>query len=185
MFSSIYSAAITPVQFFIMAGAAIITGLIYAWLMSFRIKSTKRFFVVVAVLPFIVGAVITFVNGSIGAGVAVGGAFGLIRFRSAPLLVASLGIFEHRTLVADQMLRITIPESLEYNGTFDEIFGRYLHKAESIGVKTTGMGSMFRLSYKIQMKDPQDGKAFIDELRTKNGNLEIAILPFSEGDKQL
>ena len=83
------------------------------------------------------------------------------------------------------MLRITIPESLEYNGTFDEIFGRYLLKAESIGVKTTGMGSMFRLSYKIQMKDPQDEKAFIDELRTKNGNLEIAILPFSEGDKQL
>ena len=223
MFSSIYSATITPVQFFIMAGAAIITGLIYAWLMSFRIKSTKRFFVVVAVLPFIVGAVITFVNGSIGAGVAVGGAFGLIRFRSAPgsadeiaailfsmgsgiafgmgyvgygviillglallyLLVASLGIFEHRKLVTDQMLRITIPESLEYNGTFDEIFGRYLHKAESIGVKTTGMGSMFRLSYKIQMKDPKDEKAFIDELRTKNGNLEIAILPFSEGDKQL
>ena len=101
------------------------------------------------------------------------------------LLVASLGIFEHRKLVTDQMLRITIPESLEYNGTFDEIFGRYLHKAESIGVKTTGMGSMFRLSYKIQMKDPQDEKAFIDELRTKNGNLEIAILPFSEGDKQL
>jgi len=47
------------------------------------------------------------------------------------------------------------------------------------------MGSMFRLTYKIQMKDQQEEKAFIDELRTKNGNLEIAILPFSEGDKQL
>ena len=97
MFSSIYSATITPVQFFIMAGAAIITGLIYAWLMSFRIKSTKRFFVVVAVLPFIVGAVITFVNGSIGAGVAVGGAFGLIRFRSAPGSADEIGRPSRRT----------------------------------------------------------------------------------------
>ena len=223
MFSSIYSATVTPAQFFIMAGAAIVAGLIYAWLMSFRIKSTKRFFVVVAVLPFIVGAVITFVNGSIGAGIAVGGAFGLIRFRSAPgsadeiaailfsmgsgiafgmgyigygiiillglaliyLVFAALGIFEHKAAVVDQMLKITIPESLEYNGAFDEIFAHYLNKAESVGVKTTGMGSMFKLSYLIQMKDTKEEKAFIDELRTKNGNLEISILPYAEKDKSL
>ena len=223
MFSSIYSASVTPAQFFIMAGSAIVAGLIYAWIMSFRIKSTKRFFVVVAVLPFIVGAVITFVNGSIGAGIAVGGAFGLIRFRSAPgsadeiaailfsmgsgiafgmgyigygviillglallyLVFATLGIFEHKAAAVDQMLKITIPESLEYNGAFDEIFDRYLTKAESVGVKTTGMGSMFKLSYLIQMKDAKEEKAFIDELRTKNGNLEISILPYAEKDKQL
>ena len=206
-----------------MAGAAIVAGLIYAWLMSFRIKSTRRFFVVTAVLPFIVGAVITFVNGNIGAGVAVGGAFGLIRFRSAPgsadeiaailfsmgsgiafgmgyigygvvillglallyLIFAALGIFDHKQLAAEQMLKITIPESLEYNGVFDEIFSRYLTKSESMGVKTTGMGSMFRLTYKIQMKNQKEEKAFIDELRTRNGNLEISILPYSEKDKQL
>ena len=83
------------------------------------------------------------------------------------------------------MLKITIPESLEYNGVFDEIFSRYLTKSESMGVKTTGMGSMFRLTYKIQMKDQKEEKAFIDELRTRNGNLEISILPYSEKDKQL
>ena len=83
------------------------------------------------------------------------------------------------------LLRITFPESLEYTGTFDAIFDHYLSKVESAGVKTTAMGSMFRLSYKIQMKDPLEEKAFIDELRTKNGNLEIAILPYTEQANQL
>ena len=56
---------------------------------------------------------------------------------------------------------------------------------ENAGVKTTGMGSMFRLSYKIQMKNADDEKAFIDELRTKNGNLEISIVPYAEAVNQL
>ena len=47
------------------------------------------------------------------------------------------------------------------------------------------MGSMFRLSFKIRMKDSSEEKAFIDELRTKNGNLEIAVLPYAEELGQL
>ena len=223
MFASIYSSTVTPAQFFIMAGSALAAGFLYAWIMSFRVRSTKRFFIVTALIPFVVGAVITFVNGSIGAGVAVGGAFSLIRFRSAQgsadeiaailiamgsgiafgmgylgygviillglaglfLLLGSVSIFEHKAMAEDQLLKITIPESLQYNGSFDEIFARYLKKAENAGVKTTGMGSMFRLSYKVQMKDPAEEKAFIDELRTKNGNLEIALLPYAETQSQL
>ena len=223
MFDSIYTAAVTPGQFFLMAAVTLASGVFYAWIMSFRIRSTKRFFLVTALIPFIVGSVITFVNGNIGAGVAVGGAFGLIRFRSAPgsadeiaailvamgsgiafgmgylaygvviltglsviyFLLSLAPIFEHASLSADQLLRITIPESLEYNGAFDEIFAHYLKKVENAGVKTTGMGSMFRLSYLIQMKNPSEEKAFIDELRTKNGNLEIAILPYTERANQL
>ena len=223
MFNSIYTSTVTPSQFFLMAGAALVSGLVYAWIMSFRIRSAKRFFMVAALIPFVVGAVITFVNGNIGAGVAIGGAFSLIRFRSAQgsadeiaailiamgsgiafgmgylgygviillglaglfLLLGSVSIFEHRTMAQDQLLKITIPESLQYNGSFDEIFARYLKKAENAGVKTTGMGSMFRLSYKVQMKDPAEEKAFIDELRTKNGNLEIALLPYAETQSQL
>ena len=223
MFDSIYSSAITPAQFFLMAGVALASGFLYAWLMSFRVRSTKRFFIVTALIPFVVAAVITFVNGNIGAGVAVGGAFGLIRFRSAPgsadeiaaillamgagiafgmgylaygvlilvvlallyLLLGRTTLFERRSQPAEELLRITIPESLEYAETFDEIFARYLLRVEKAGAKTTGMGSMFRLSYKIQMKDPAQEKAFIDELRTKNGNLEIAILPYTEQPGQL
>ena len=223
MFDSIYSAAVTPAQFFLMAAAAILAGFLFTWIMSFRVRSTKRFFTVAALIPFVVGAVITFVNGNIGAGVAIGGAFGLIRFRSAQgsadeiaaILVAmgsgiafGLGyvaygviillamavlflalshthVFEHRGRAEEKLLRITIPETLEYGGAFDDAFEHYLDKAESVGVKTTGMGSMFRLSYRIRMKDQAEEKAFIDDLRTRNGNLEISILPYTEQTNQL
>ena len=223
MFDSIYSSTVAPSQFFIMAAVALVTGFLYSWIMSFRIRSTKRFFIVTALIPFVVAAVITFVNGNIGAGVAIGGAFGLIRFRSAQgsadeiaailvamgsgiafgmgyigygvvilltlavlfLLLSFVPLFEHKNMAADQLLRITIPESLEYNGTFDDIFSHYLKRKENAGVKTTGMGSMFRLSYKVQLKNPAEEKAFIDELRTKNGNLEVALLPYTETQNQL
>ncbi len=223
MFDTIYTSAITAGQFFTMAAAALVSGLIYSWLMSFRIRSTKRFFLVTTLLPLVVAAVISFVSGSIGAGVAIGGAFGLIRFRSAPgsadeiaavliamgsgiafgmgyvaygviillglaaiyFVIAALPIFEHRGLSAEKLLKVTIPESLEYNGAFDEIFDRYLRSVESVGVKTTGMGSMFRLSYRITMKNPGEEKALIDALRTKNGNLEISILPYAPEVGQL
>lgn len=223
MFETLYSNPVTGTQFFIMAGAALVSGLIYSWIMSFKVRSKKRFFIVAAILPFVVAAVITFVNGNIGAGVAIGGAFGLIRFRSAQgsaeelaaILIAmasgiafgmgyvgygviillglsvvylglsSLPIFEHGDAYNEKTLKITIPESLEYTGAFDEIFSRYLKSVESTGVKTTAMGSMFRLSYKIVMNDLAEEKAFIDELRTKNGNLEISILPYEEQINQL
>ena len=176
-----------------------------------------------SILPLAVACVITFVNGNIGAGVAIGGAFSLIRFRSAQgtadeiasilmamasgmafglgylgygvcillglsvmyFLLSALPLFEHKNRLATRLLRVTIPETLEYSGTFDEIFAHYLKKYESIGVKTTGMGSMFRLSYKVQFKNPSEEKAFIDEIRTKNGNLEVAVLPYSEINTQL
>lgn len=223
MFDSIYSSNVLPSEFFFMAAAALVTGFLYAWLMSFKIRSTKRFFIVASLIPFIVAAVITFVNGNIGAGVAIGGAFGLIRFRSAQgtseeiagiliamgsgiafgmgyvaygvlillglsvlfFLFSMLTIFEHKNLTKDKLLRITIPESLEYNDVFDDTFAHYLKEFESVGVKTTGMGSMFRLSFRIQMKDETEEKAMIDELRTKNGNLEIAITPYSGAQNQL
>ncbi|MCR4926900.1 MAG: DUF4956 domain-containing protein [Lachnospiraceae bacterium] len=223
MFDSIYSAAVTPSQFFIMAAVALASGFVYSWIMSYRIRSTKRFFMVTVLIPFIVASVITFVNGNIGAGVAIGGAFSLIRFRSAQgssdeiaailvamgsgiafglgyigygivillvlsvmfILLSYFPLFEHKEMAKDQLLKITIPESLEYNGTFDEIFAHYLKSCENEGVKTTGMGSMFRLSFRVTLKDPSEEKAFIDELRSKNGNLEIALLPYVEKLNQL
>lgn len=223
MFDSIYSTPVAVSEFFIMTAASLLSGLLYAWLISFRMRSKKRFFMVVAIVPFMVSAVITFVNGNIGAGVAVGGAFSLIRFRSAPgsseeiaailiamgsgiafgmgyvaygvvilvcmsivlIILSLLPIFEHKSMMNERLLRITIPESLEYSGAFDDTFNHYLRSYENAGVKTTGMGSMFRLSFRIQMKDPSEEKAFIDELRTKNGNLEIAVLPYTEQQNQL
>ena len=88
-------------------------------------------------------------------------------------------------MAPEKLLRITIPESIEYHDIFDDTFAHYLKSYESVGVKTTGMGSMFRLSFKIVMKDPAEEKALIDELRTKNGNLEIAITPYTDVQNQL
>ncbi len=223
MFDSIYSSTVTASEFFLMAAVSLLSGFVYAWLMSYRIRSTKRFFIVGALIPFIVASVITFVSGSIGAGVAIAGAFSLIRFRSAPgsadeiaailiamgagiafgmgylaygvlillflsvlfLLFSLLPVFEHKGMAEDKLLRITIPESLEYHDVFDDTFAHYLISYESVGVKTTGMGSMFRLSYRIRMKNRGEEKAFINELRTKNGNLEIAITPYADVQNQL
>ena len=223
MFDSIYSTSVTVSEFFAMAAASLCAGILFAWLMSFRIRSTRRFFIVNAILPFVVATVITFVSGNIGAGVAIGGAFALIRFRSAQgsadeiasiliamgagiafcmgylaygvvillglallfFLLSALPIFEHKSMGEDKLLKITIPESLDYSTVFDDTFAHYLKSAENAGVKTTGMGSMFRLSFKIRMKDPAEEKAFIDELRTKNGNLEISLLPYAETQNHL
>ena len=100
-------------------------------------------------------------------------------------LLSVLPLFEHSKLSKERLLRITIPESLEYVDVFDDIFKHYLSACESVGVKTTGMGSMFRLSFRIVMKDPSEEKAFIDELRTRNGNMEIALMPYVEETNSL
>jgi len=225
MFDSIYSnSTFTTVgQLSIMAAVALVSGFIYAFILSFRVRSTKRFFMVNAILPFVIGLIISFVNGNIGVGVAIGGAFALIRFRSAPGtadeiagifismtagvafgmgylaygaivliglaiiydLLTMLHIFDHKSQKEEKLLRITIPESLEYNDVFKDVFDKYLKVCESIGVKTTGMGSMFRLSFKVKMKDPKDEKKMIDDIRILNGNLEIQLLPFTEKDTTL
>ena len=223
MFNSIYSASVTPAQLLLMAAAALGSGILYSWLMSFRIRANRRFFIVSSVLPFVVGLVLTFINGNIGAGIAFGGAFALTRFRSAQgtsdeivavliamaagcafgmghiaygvlvlvimgllfLALSGTKLFDHKGMQEEKLLKITIPESLDYARAFEEPFGRYLKESENVGVKTTGMGSMYRLSFKIRMKNPEEEKEMIDELRTRNGNLEIAVLPWAEPQAQL
>ena len=101
------------------------------------------------------------------------------------LILASVKVFNGKRFAGERMLRITIPESLEYSEVFEGTFSHYLKNYELVEVKTTGMGSLFRLSYRIELKNRKEEKEFIDELRTKNGNLEISILPFTAEDKSL
>lgn len=101
------------------------------------------------------------------------------------LIVSSINVFNNKRFNQEKMLKITIPESLEYDSVFDDTFSHYLKNNELMEVKTTAMGSLFRLSYRIEMKNNKEEKEFIDELRTKNGNLEIAIVPFLGQDKTL
>ena len=223
MFNSVYSAAVTPGQLLLTAAAALSAGVLYSWLISFRIRANRRFFVVTSVLPFVVGLVLSFINGNIGAGIAFGGAFALTRFRSAQgtsdeivavliamaagcafgmgyiaygvLTLLMMGLvfpalsgakfFDHGGMKQEKLLNITVPESLDYARAFEEPFARYLSQAENVGVKTSGMGSLYRLSFRIRMKDPAAEKEMIDELRIRNGNLEIAVLPWAEPQLQL
>lgn len=74
-----------------------------------------------------------------------------------------------------KQLRITIPESLNYSDVFDDVMNKFTEKAELRKVKTTNMGTMFELSYNVVVKDSVNEKEFIDNLRMRNGNLNISL----------
>ena len=171
-------------------------------------RTSKGFAMTLTLLPAIVQMVIMLVNGDVGTGVAVMGAFGLVRFRSAPgsakeicaiflamaaglatatqhllaaiiftaiicAVVAVIGTLGAKT-TEEKCLKITIPESLDYSGAFSDIFSKYTETNTLDEVKTSNMGSLYKLSYTITMKDSSKEKQMIDELRERNGNLEIS-----------
>ncbi|MBQ9828285.1 MAG: DUF4956 domain-containing protein [Lachnospiraceae bacterium] len=72
-------------------------------------------------------------------------------------------------------MSVTIPETLEYGGLFDDIFDKYAKDAKMISVKTTTLGSLNKVAYSLKLKSPDTEKAFIDEIRERNGNLEISL----------
>ena len=76
---------------------------------------------------------------------------------------------------ANKTIKITIPEDLDYSGVFDDIFAEYTKKNELVKVKTTNMGSMFRLTYNVTLKDVTKEKQMIDCIRERNGNLEVMV----------
>jgi uncharacterized membrane protein YhiD involved in acid resistance len=75
----------------------------------------------------------------------------------------------------DKTLRITIPEDLDYCQLFDDLFAEYTSYWESVAVKSTNLGSLFKLTYHVTLKNPKLEKEFLDALRCRNGNLEIAL----------
>jgi len=99
--------------------------------------------------------------------------------------LSSVNLFNNKRFNKEKLLKITIPESLEYSDVFSDTFSTYLKSNELVEVKTTGMGALFRLSYRIEFNDIKEEKQFIDELRTKNGNLEISVLPYVDESKSL
>lgn len=171
---------------------------------------SRSFLVTLALLPAVVCVVIMMVNGNVGAGVAVAGAFSLVRFRSVPgtareiatlflamaaglicgmgylgfallfslilgLVMYGLNHFAFPQKHPQKILRITIPEDLNYSDVFDDIFTSYTSTYNLISVKTSNMGSLFKFQYHVTLKDDTTEKAFIDALRCRNGNLEIAL----------
>ena len=213
IFESDLSQSITINEFISCLVASLILGLILAVLFSIKSRSTKGFVTTLALLPAIVCVVIMMVNGNIGAGVAVAGAFSLVRFRSAPgsareiaaiflamsaglacgmgylgfafLFVAIVGVLFTAYNYVDYLLskragarktlKITIPEDLDYTDVFDDLFKEYTRDCVLVRVKTANMGSMFKLTYDLTLRQPKREKEFVDKLRERNGNLEIMI----------
>ncbi len=119
-------------------------------------------------------------------GLACGMGFPLLAGLFTIILCAMYAIFtryiftENGEEEAAKSLQITIPEDLEYAGLFDDIFDRYTSGAKLVRVKTTNLGSLNRLSYELRLLRPGTEKAMIDELRCRNGNLEINLAAHSE-----
>ena len=101
------------------------------------------------------------------------------------VLLSMVKIFKFKTVGNEKLLKITIPEDLDYNEAFDAILKTYLKSYELVEIKTTGMGSLFRLSYKVELLVKDSEKQLIDEIRIKNSNLEISLLPYVESNKSL
>jgi hypothetical protein len=80
--------------------------------------------------------------------------------------------------VSQNLLKITIPEDLDYEGAFDDLFLEYTKSHELIKVKTTDLGSLFQLVYTVVLDNKISQKKFIDELRCRNGNLNITLSMF-------
>jgi len=217
IFEGIFDTELTTVisvrDFLICLVTALAIGLVLAGVYTYRNRYTKSFLVTLAVLPAIVCVVIMMVNGNVGAGVAVAGAFSLVRFRSVPGtakeigaiflamcagLIAGMGYLGYAVLFTlvlcgvmmlygrldfgsrknsekYKVLHITVPEDLDYTGAFDEVLAEYTSSHELIQVKTTNMGSLFRLTYELVLNSAEGEKELIDKLRCRNGNLEISL----------
>lgn len=89
------------------------------------------------------------------------------------ILISAFGFADRN--VGRKQLKIVIPESLNYNSVFDDLFDKYTSENRLNKVKTTNMGTMYELTYEIRLKNDDAEKDFIDELRVRNGNLNISV----------
>lgn len=209
MLDSIIGTELTLSAFLICTAVSLAPGIGLALVSRFRAYATQSFAVTLAILPVVVQVVIMLVNGNIGAGVAVAGAFSLVRFRSAPGTAREIGVLflgmaiglatgmgyvglaaltfviVSAALLAltalhfgqrdsgERSLKITIPENLDYEGLFDDLFDQYTKSHTLVKVKTSNMGTLYELEYRVTLRSDSVPKAFLDALRCRNGNLNI------------
>ena len=213
LFDTTLTNTIAPGDFLLCVGVSLLLGLLLCAMTLWHSRFSRSLMVTLAILPAVVCVVIMMVNGNVGTGVAVAGAFNLVRFRSAPGsareiaalfvamgagLITGMGYLGYGVLftvilgaamvaynavslrsgavrVTERTLHITIPEDLDYAGVFDPVLAKYTRRYSLTQVKTTNMGSLFKLTYDLILKDPAQEKNFIDQLRLRNGNLEISL----------
>lgn len=213
LFDTLLTDTIAPADFLLCAGVSLLLGLVLCAMTGWQSHSSQSLTITLALLPAVVCVVIMMVNGNVGTGVAVAGAFSLVRFRSAPGtareisaifvamgtgLITGMGYLAYGALFAlilgaatmlytavslrfqargpiCRTLHITIPEDLDYVGVFDPVLDQFTRQYRLTQVKTTNMGSLFKLTYDVTLKDPSQEKGLIDQLRLRNGNLEISL----------
>jgi len=199
----------------ILVAMAVVLCCGFATAFSYGIRNTacsKNFLTSLILLPVIVMTVVLTVNqyASIGVGVAIAGAFTLVRFRSAPgssrditcvFFAMAIGIavgigqiyfamifaiignalfmslrfipLDRRRELYERAVKIYVPDDLDFQAEFKEIFEKYTSYAHSCQIKTGKMGSVFILTYIVRLKELNTEKQFIDALRVKNSNLPI------------
>ncbi len=202
-------------------GVALVLGVVIALTYKSSHSHTSSFAVILVTLPVVESIIIMMVNGNLGASVVVLGAFGLIRFRSAPGSAWDIGFIFFSMAVGlavglgyitlavvltvvvcaimfllerlqfgmsslrEKQLRITVPEDLEFNHVFDDLFQTYARTHRLTRVKTTNMGTLFELTYILELKDLEKEKEFIDALRCRNGNLTVVLSPVLRNKDEL
>lgn len=197
-------------------------GLVAAFL--YRLNNprvSKNLMVTLVVLPILVQSVIMMVNGSVGAGIAVMGAFNLVRFRSAPgtsrelcyvflamgvglatgmgylgfalmitlaagIILAALGFTPLFGIVrSSKLLRILIPEDLDYTTCFSDLFKEYTVSHRLLMSKTVSMGTLYELRYELVLKDLSKEKEFLDKIRARNGNLTVMCSLLTDNHEEM
>ena len=195
LFRGLFDTEMTSViplsDFLLCVCSALVIGLILAAFYMYRTRYTKSFVATLALLPAVVCVVIMMVNGNVGTGVAVAGAFSLVRFRSVPGsakeigaiflamgtgLIVGMGYLGYGFLCAlilgfasalysqldfgakkksarYKTLHITVPEDLNNTGVFEPILKKYTADRQLTMVKTTDMGSLYRLTYQLTLKN--------------------------------
>ncbi len=184
-------------------------------------RASKNLMVTLVVLPILVQSVIMMVNGSVGAGLAVMGAFNLVRFRSAPgtsrelcyvflamgiglatgmgylgfaviitfaagLILAVLGFTPAFGIMkSSKLLRVLIPEDVDYTTCFKEVFGEYVSRHRLIMAKTVSMGTLYECRYEILLKDVSREKEFLDKIRVINGNLTVSCSILTDNHEEM
>ncbi len=219
--SILYDSGATSESFIICLVISLALGAVIAAFHSYRNHYSKNFIITLVLLPAIVQSVIMLVNGNVGTGVAVMGAFSLVRFRSLPgnsreiasiflamavglaigmgyimmavVLTVIVGAVSMAIVAApigngkelERELKVVIPENLDYTDIFDDIFNTYAEGTKLIKVKTVNMGSLYELVYHLTLKNLNEEKRMIDEIRTRNGNLEITCGRMAEKTETL
>ena len=224
--SVITSGSLKIKEFAICTLASLVLGALIAFSYTVCNKRYSRsFLMTMAVLPVAVQGIISMmtIQGTVGAGIAVAGAFSLVRYRSVPgsakeicniFMAMALGFATAVGYIAyaiifaaiicavniifncvpglsesgsrlEKNLRVSIPEDLDYSDVFNDIFEKYTSACELVHVKSTNMGAVFQLTYQIRLKNGVSEKEMLDEIRCRNGNLDIICAKVPSSDDRL